>query len=69
MTSTYTITDEINGTIVTGIESYDIAETLRGLNPEAPAEVYEACDRVQDKANRHEYYGDEETYLPVTVTR
>ena len=66
--STYTITDQISG-IVKVVDSYDIATTLKGLNPDAPAEVLAVCESLESKLHRGDYYGDDEAFLQVEVTR
>lgn len=67
--STYTITDKISDTVYTGIDRYDIATTLKGLNPDAPAEVLAVCESLESKLHRGDYYGDDEAFLQVEVTR
>ena len=44
-TATYTVTDNITGSTVTG-DVYDIEDTIRGWFPEAPADVTEALDAL-----------------------
>ncbi len=67
MSKTYTITDHITGTEYQSIDRYDIADTLTGLFPEAPADVTKAIDSLTGKLLAGSYYGDEETYLQVSV--
>jgi hypothetical protein len=67
--SSYTITDRISGTEYHGIDRYEIADTLRGLFPEAPAETTEQISLLESKLHRGDYYGDEEAYLQVAVER
>lgn len=64
---TYTITDRITGATVSGVDRYDIAETLRSQNPGAPAEVLQVIDSLAAKLLAGDYYGDEETYLQAKV--
>lgn len=67
--STYTITDQVSGIVYAGIDRYDIATTLKGLNTDAPAEVLAVCESLESKLHRGDYYGDDEAFLQVEVTR
>lgn len=67
--STYTITDQITGNVVTDVDRYEIATTLKGLNPGAPANVLAVCESLESKLHRGEYLGDDEAFLQVEVTR
>ena len=67
--STYTITDQVSGIVYAGIDRYDIATTLKGLDPDAPAEVLAVCESLESKLHRGDYYGDDEAFLQVEVTR
>lgn len=64
--STYTITDTITGQSVT-CATYDVADAIRGWFPEAPADVAEAIENLQDALLRGAYEGDYAEYLAVRV--
>lgn len=63
-----TITDEAGTSGSVTVESAgEIADAIRGWFPEAPAEVYEAIDKLQGNLVSGSYTGDWETYLAVSV--
>ena len=66
---TYTITDKTTGTVLTDVDRYEIAATLKTLYPDAPVDVLEACEALEARLHRGDYYGDEEALLQVDVTR
>lgn len=66
---TYTITDKISGTVLTDVDRYEIADTLKTFYEDAPDELLDVCEALEAKLHRGDYYGDEEAYLQVEVTR
>lgn len=66
-TTSYTITDTTGDSGAVTVASYDIADTLTSWYPEAPAEVLEQVQELQDVIARGGDYGPVATYLGVTV--
>jgi len=63
----FTITDTTTDTQVTVEYAEDVAAAILPWYPEAPAEVTDAINELQDALLRGAYTGDLETYLAVTV--
>ena len=65
-TNTYTITDTITGATAT-CTAYDIADTIRPWFIDAPQDVTDAIDELEDAVRAGEYTGDHETFLAVRI--
>jgi hypothetical protein len=68
-TSCYTITDIAGTSGTVTVDARDLAETITPWYPEAPAEVYEVIEALQDQLLRGEDTGGAQEYLGVTVDR
>ncbi len=66
---TYTITDKISGAVLTDVDRYEIASSLKTLYEDAPDELLAVCEALEAKLHRGDYYGEEEAYLQVEVAR
>lgn len=64
----FIITDEAgtSGT-VTVADRAEVVGAIRGWFPDAPPEVREALDELDDRLVRREYTGDLEAFLGITV--
>ena len=65
-TATYTVTDNITGSTVTG-DVYGIEDTIRGWFPEAPADVTEALDDLIGSMRARYVNTDAAAALDLTV--
>ena len=65
-TATYTVTDNITGSTVTG-DVYDIEDTIRGWFPEAPADVTEALDDLIGSMRSRYVNTNAAAYICLTV--
>jgi hypothetical protein len=71
MIRTYTLTDQNTGAVAVGIDSAQIAATLRPWfagDYDQAAEVASVIEELETRVRRGEYYGEQEAYLGVTVT-
>lgn len=65
----YEITDTAGTSGAVTVEAYDVADAIRPWYPEAPSEVADAIDELQDRLLRGQDTGAITEYLSVTITR
>ena len=66
-TYTYTITDTITGTETT-CDAYNIADSIRPWFADAPTEITEAIQDLENAVRAGEYTGELESFLAVRVS-
>ena len=65
--STYTIIDTITNSEVT-CDAYDIADSLRPWYTDAPTEVTDAIEALENSVIAGEYTGELESFLAVRIS-